>query len=485
MRLPRPHSLTDLLALGLVLVALPLVAAIVHGGMQLQRLAGESQDLVRRSVEATHHNESLFENITAMERSASLYVVLNDARLAEAFRANHGRFMETLQALSRTVDDSTLAPTIARVGTAAGGILELLNAQDPARDSGMVRERFDRLNSAASNLATATRIHIDAQVMALEAKAAQTRQQQMWTLALLAPATLIFAVFFVLHVMKPLRAIERAIDELGRGTFSQPITVAGPRDLEALGRQLEWLRTRLLELAQEKNRFLRHMSHELKTPLANIREGTDLLLEGAVGDLPENQREVVSILQENALSLQRLIENLLSFSAWQSRSVGLEISEFQLRTVIKSVVDAQRLAIVSHRLRLDLAIADVPLQADRGKLRLVFDNLLSNSLKFTPRGGTIHIHARCEGNAAVIDFADSGPGIPPQDREKIFEAFHTGTALHSGPLKGTGIGLSVVLEFLQAHNGKVEIVDGRFQGAHFQLTLPLRQVLTGEQARAA
>lgn len=485
MRFPRPRSLTDLLALGLALVALPLAATIVHGGIQLQRLAKESQELVRHSVDATRHNESLIESIAAMERSATLYVVLDDPRLIDALRANHARFLQTLEALGRTVNDAAISTAIARVGQSVGDVMRLVDASEPGTGQRPERERFDRLKDAASKLATATRRHIDAKVQALDAKAARTRQEQLWTLALLAPATLVFTVLFVLHVLKPLRAIERSIDELGRGTFSRPITVAGPRDLEALGRQLEWLRTRLIELAQEKNRFLRHISHELKTPLANIREGTDLLLDGAVGDLSENQREVVSILQENALSLQRLIENLLSFSAWQSRSVGLELSQFQLRAVIKSVVDAQRLAIVSHRLRLDLSIADVPLQADRGKLRLVFDNLLSNSLKFTPRGGTIHIHARCEAGTAVIDFADTGPGIPVEDRDRIFEAFHTGTALHSGPLKGTGIGLSVVLEFLSAHNGRVEIVDGQFQGAHFRLTLPLQQAPSGEHARAA
>ncbi len=117
---------------------------------------------------------------------------------------------------------------------------------------------------------------------------------------------------------RPLRTLDRAISELGSGTLSSPIVVSGPQDLERVGRQLEWLRGRLLDLAQERSRFLRHMSHELKTPLANIREGTELLMDGAVGELDGNQREVTGILRENGIKLQRLIENLLSFSAWQT-----------------------------------------------------------------------------------------------------------------------------------------------------------------------
>src|SRR6185436_8779067 len=92
-------------------------------------------------------------------------------------------------------------------------------------------------------------------------------------------------LLFSLRVVRPLRQIDRAINELGSGTLQAQIQVRGPADIERLGRQLEWLRLRLLELAQERNRFLRHMSHELKTPLANIREGTELLMDGAVGEL--------------------------------------------------------------------------------------------------------------------------------------------------------------------------------------------------------
>ena len=156
--------------------------------------------------------------------------------------------------------------------------------------------------------------------------------------------------------------------------------------MERLAAQLEWLRGRLLDLAQEKNRFLRHMSHELKTPLANIREGTELLMDGAVGELQSAQREVTAILRENGMKLQRLIENLLSFSAWQAKSVGLEISEFKLRPLIKSVLENQQLTLVAQRVRLDVQVEDLVPLADRGKIRLILDNLLSNAIKFTPRG---------------------------------------------------------------------------------------------------
>src|SRR5207253_11434786 len=222
----------------------------------------------------------------------------------------------------------------------------------------------------------------------------------------LAPLTLIAILSLTLSIGRPLRAIDRAISELGRGTFSRSIEVSGPRDLERLGAQLEWLRLRLLDLAQERNRFLRHMSHELKTPLANIREGAELLMDGAVGELDPNQREVTAILRENGIKLQRMIENLLSFSAWQTSSVGLETSEFRLRPVVKQVLENQQLTLLSQRVRLDVQVEDVTLVADRGKIRLILENLVSNAVKYSPKGGTIHLRARATGAQLVLDVAD-------------------------------------------------------------------------------
>ena len=239
------------------------------------------------------------------------------------------------------------------------------------------------------------------------------------------PLTLIAILALTLSIGRPLRAIDRAISELGRGTFSRSIEVSGPRDLERLGAQLEWLRLRLLDLAQERNRFLRHMSHELKTPLANIREGAELLMDGAVGPLDNSQREVVAILRDNGIKLHRLIENLLSFSAWQKESVGLDLSEFRLRPLVKQVLEAQQLTVVSQRVRLEVKVDDLMLRADRGKVRLIIENLLSNAIKYSPKGGTVYLHAAKQDTQLVIDVADTGAGIPAgRTRARVRSLLH-------------------------------------------------------------
>jgi two-component system sensor histidine kinase GlrK len=469
MAILRPRSLSGLLSAALLLIVLPLTAAVVYGAVQLRQLSRTSDVLVRDSIALTQQTQVLFQNIAAMERSASLYGLLDDPRLAAAFDANYRAFGRTLQLLAASGPPAQVA-RVQAAGDAASTLVHGAVAKDR---QGALVARFDVLGAEANDLADQTRDGIDTRLLDAERQAAATQRWLLWAVMALVPAFIALAAIFAFFVLRPLRAIDRAISDLGRGAFSQSIAISGPADLAALGRQLEWLRTRLLEIAVERNRFLRHMSHELKTPLANIREGTDLLLDGAVGALDENQREVASILRENALRLQRLIENLLSYSAWHSQTSTVERTHFRLSSLVGTVVDSQRLSLAARDLKLDLQVADVNMVGDRAKLKLVLDNLLSNALKFTPRGGTIHLHAYSDGKTTIIDLADSGPGIPREEREKVFEAFYSGPTPHGGPLKGTGIGLSVVREFVQAHGGTVQIVDGEFPGAHLRIKLPM------------
>ncbi len=475
MQFRRPKSLSGLLLIGFALVAIPLLVAVVNATIQMRHLTQQSEELVRYGVAATRHTQELYQQANALQRTAGLYQLLGDDNLKADLATEHDKFLANVTNLDRLqTDEATRALTVRiRAGTLA--LVDAVAAStEPSPALAAAIERFVAVYEPIDALGRTVHASVDARLTELQVSAERTQGRLYWQAAALAPVTFVIVLVFVSLLARPIRQIDQAISELGRGTFSRPIDVHGPSDLERLGRQLEWLRSRLLDLAQEKNRFLRHMSHELKTPLANIREGTELLMEGAVGELDANQREVASILRENGIKLQRLIENLLSYSAWQSKSTGLELSQFSLRKLVSAVISAQQLTLVAHRIKLDLAVDDVEITADRGKLRLILDNLLSNAVKFTPREGTISIHAHADKEQLVLDVIDSGPGVPAADRSHIFEAFYTGSAGQSGKLKGTGIGLSVVMEFVQAHGGTIELVDAPRRGAHFRIQLPAR-----------
>lgn len=462
--------------IGFTFVAAPLLFAIVNAAVQMNRLSVRSQQLVVHGMQGTRNNQRMFEEIGALERQARLYQVIGDAKLLDVYASHQLRLVTAIHELLTLPLDEASQQGVRAVEAKADQLLQDLKRAAPnSMHMAELISNFPQLSDVASKLSDRINLQIDRETAGLELDTQHAQQNLVWQTLFLVPITLAVVGVFTYLFGRPIRAIDRAISELGRGTFSRPIVIRGPADLERLAAQLEWLRVRLLDLAQEKNRFLRHMSHELKTPLANIREGTELLMDGAVGELQSGQREVTAILRENGMKLQRLIENLLSFSAWQAKSVGLEVSEFKLRPLIKSVLENQQLTLVAQRVRLDVQVEDLTPLADRSKVRLILDNLLSNAVKFTPRGGTISLHARGERDQLILDVMDSGPGIPAEERNRIFEAFYQGKSPQGGHVKGTGIGLSVVTEFVNAHGGSIEIFESKAGGAHFRVRLPLRQ----------
>jgi two-component system sensor histidine kinase GlrK len=332
--------------------------------------------------------------------------------------------------------------------------------------------KFGLLSRAGGQLSVLASQQIDRELKAVQAETVATREQLFWQTVALIPLSIGLALAFALLVGKPIRAIDSAINDLGYGRLDQPVEIKGPSDLQSLGRQIEWLRRRLIEVTDERERFLRHMSHEFKTPLASIREGAELLLDGTLGPLSREQQEVGGILQQNSLRLQRLIENLLSYSAWQAQNRGLDLSEFTIEALVRPVIESHRLSIASARQRIESRLEDAVIRADRGKMTLVLDNLLSNALKFAPHGGTIQVRAALVGeDELTLEVIDDGPGVAEADRDRIFDAFYQGSTPHGGLVRGTGIGLSVVREFVAAHGGTVELVASEV-GAHFRVRLP-------------
>lgn len=486
MRFPRPQSLNGLILVGFGLVALPLLIAVIWALVNLDRLAEQSERLVVTGITAAEDNRQLSQQVASLERVARQYLVL---RTEDSFAL----LQQDMTGIERTLDrmwplaEKANADSFARaIRVSARRIVGTLAASEPGTEANeavvaeftTLRQRVNRLTLTLSN-------YIELELNRLQESTRHAQQVSAWQTAALVPGTLILVLFFTLLVARPIRQIDRAIAQLGKSGFSKPIHVKGPSDLERLGRQLEWLRLRLLELAQEKNRFLRHMSHELKTPLANIREGTELLLDGTVGELQTPQREVTDILRLNGLKLQQLIENLLSFSAWQSKNEVLTLSDFPLRALVISVAKAQRLALKAAQIQLKLDVEDIVVTADRDKLRTVLDNLLSNAVKFTPTDGVVTIRAKSTPASFVLEFADTGPGIPQDESPRIFEAFFQGHQEQGGHIAGTGIGLSVVLECIQAHDGSVELVNSdEFSGAHFRIHIPQKREAANQRIAA-
>ena len=316
-----------------------------------------------------------------------------------------------------------------------------------------------------------------AEVERLRTMALDARSTLIWQLLAAIPVALGIALWFRAVISSQLKQFDRAIRSIGHAEYSDGITVSGPQDLAHLGRRLDWLRRRLAELEEQKTRFLRHVSHDLKTPLTSIREGAQLLAEGVPGPLNEQQKTIIGIIDQNSRRLQQLIEELIDYQQAGFAAGSIDPHPVALDVVCTQVLRAHRLVAAARAIRFERKLAPLLVEGDADKLRVVVDNLVTNAIKFSPRDGVIQIGLAKHDGRAVIEVVDQGPGVAAAERERIFEPFFRGTRSRRGTVKGSGLGLAIAKEYVLAHRGKIEVVEGG--GGHFRVSLPLNWERSG------
>jgi two-component system sensor histidine kinase GlrK len=462
---------------GFLLVVVPLLLALINATYEVDRLVAQGQRALFATVRATQSSQLLVEAITDMERNARQYKVLGDQALLEVYKENHDKFVDTTRRLSALNLPVLQRERLAMMVTVEAEVTDRLTqfAHDAPEVSAAV-DGFTGLARDARKMLVDNRKLVEREVGNLENNGAEVQRSLVIQAMALVPGALVMAAIFTVLITRPIRQMDTAIRRLGDGDFSQPAHIVGPRDLEQLGERLDWMRTRLLEVEQEKNRFLRHISHELKTPLTAIREGAELLNEKVVGHLNPQQAEIAAILRDNTLQLQKLIENLLDFNVASSRASRLHVEPVALRELIHNVLSDHKVAALARQLVMDVSLDPVELQGDRAKLQTLVDNLVSNAIKYSPEKGRLHVYLRAQEEQAVIEVADSGPGIPEAERRRIFDAFYQGSNIADGHVRGTGLGLSIAREYAQAHGGYIEVIDGETPGACLRVILPLHQI---------
>jgi len=470
-----PRSFLGLLLAGFTLVMVPLVGALAYSAWNTERLAGQSRSAVFSASQAARASRALVERIGNIERLAQQAAVLDDPEFLQGYARVHRSFRSLADEIAQLPLDEAQEGALARTVSYEQGLYDLLTAFPRARvEPAEITERVDQLIDAAREVLAINNLIVDREVERLRASADEVQRGLILLLLFSTAVALTIALALTRYIARPIAAIDNAIRQLGGADFSHPIAVRGPEDLRYLGRRLDWLRRRLEEFETQKNRFLRHVSHELKTPLTALREGAELLNDQVAGPLVPAQKQVVSIVRDNSIKLQRLIEELLDYQRALHAAASLEIKPLVLDSLVAEATRAHELAARSKHLRLDIDSQPAMVEADPEKLRSIIDNLVGNAVKFTPPGGSITVKARVEAGEAVIEVLDSGPGVPPEERDSIFNLFFRGRGKGEGTrIKGSGLGLAIARELVEAHGGHIAVVpEGR--GGHFRVTLPRR-----------
>lgn len=280
----------------------------------------------------------------------------------------------------------------------------------------------------------------------------------------------------------PIQRIDNRLASIASGDFSGKVKVENRDELGALGanvnrmnNELRHLYTELEAASQHKSEFLANMSHELRTPLNAVIGFSQVLRDEMVGSVNEKQAEYLDDITSSGNHLLSLINDVLDLSKVEAGQVKLQVHPFSLREALERGVVMVRERAMEEGVRVAFAAdpkVDV-VDGDERRIKQVIFNLLSNAVKFTPAGGEIDVSATGVNGEVRVSVADTGPGIAPEDRERIFEEFQqteTGGEQH----EGTGLGLALSKRFVELHGGRIWLESELGHGSTFTFALPAR-----------
>ena len=264
-------------------------------------------------------------------------------------------------------------------------------------------------------------------------------------------------------------------------TQRKQIEVERERFLAELAEQNE----RLRELDRLKDEFVALVSHELRTPLTSIRGYLELVLEGEAGDLTDEQRQFLGVVERNAHRLLALVGDLLFLAQVEAGKLSLEIGAVDITAVAAESVETARPLAEEKGITLTLASGPLALLAgDRARLAQLLDNLISNGVKFTPAGGRVDVRVRSNRGNAVVEVRDTGMGIAAHEQEHLFERFYRTSAATEQAIPGTGLGLAISKAIAQAHGGQITVASEEGAGTSFRISIPIRQAIQPEPSKS-
>ncbi|MBS1143787.1 MAG: histidine kinase [Proteobacteria bacterium] len=464
-----PRTFLQLITFGHVLFGLPLLIAAAYVFIKLDTLNEHYQRAIEHASSSSSLRGELSEDLLHMERSLRRHMVLKDADSLSDYARVRADWRSNIEALAR------LTPLTAEM---VNELTEQLDLEQKAYLAVREGGRIEALDTVLADIRQRSQKSLrDAQgVIDREQRQFLDESNTLRTHLLLSAGLAALFAICCLWAIRSLLArlisrFEKALIRLGKGELQTAIELDGPGDLRWLGRWLEWLRKRLLSLEEARAQVLRHVSHELKTPLAAMHEGASLLSEEVPGPLSAEQRRIVGILQGNSRRLQDLIDGLLRLQQAGHAAERIAHETIRFDQLIAQVVETMHLIAAERNIRFDCELADTTIVAGREPLLTIVHNLLANALKFSPPDSRVKISLNHDNTRAILDVEDQGPGVARDDAARIFEPFFRSSAARH--VAGVGLGLAIAREFVLAHRGELKLMTST-AGAHFRVILPLK-----------
>ena len=535
------NSLWKRMVLGYVVITLLMLSMSFYLIFRLKHLNQASTSILSKDIPSIENEEKLLKILLEQVSSEKKYTITRDTAFLDIFAAKKSEFIHRLDLVNKLIqinnktnnifnkfntlnvkyfrgtrfypfsaaedarNSKELITITAQIETlynlylgitAKEFILLKYNANDPSYSStGEEKDKtIDQLRNAINNLIILQQAGLFKK-MGLFQETVQKSTKISLAITLFAIAFVaVFSFFFIRSIYKPINALKAATDHIAQGDLEHRINITSNDEIGSLGRSFNEMSKRLEQLDTMKSDFISNISHNLKTPLTAIKEANELMLDKIAGQISFEQMKLLNIIKGNTLRLILMINDLLDISRIEAGLMRYNFQPAQIRDVISESIEDVR--FLAEKKGIFIKYEDVSLVPhvllDRGKIAQIMDNLLSNSIKFTPAGGVITIKAFVVDASMLspifaqqsklnniqsflqISISDTGIGIPKEYQNSIFDKFQQVVNKRESGIKGTGLGLFIAKHIVEDHGGNIWLESNCGSGSTFHFTLPLR-----------
>ncbi|AGP85031.1 two-component sensor histidine kinase [Alteromonas mediterranea] len=465
-RLVQLGSLRQLTLGSFLLALIPLIALLWQSQSDLAKVGKMTTLETRFVVDVVSDMQRLDNAVVDVERSVRQFAVLRNEQVASLSDNAIEQFAVAADNLCQALSIPT---TCSRLSEQLSQLAEYRTIEDQLLLNAYLASVGDSVELLRDDVEATINERVKLQQDDLNAMQAK----QAWSTAMLVSVSLLLILLGSQLIVNPVNNLKKIIRIMARSDGQlPPLSRQAPRELIDVEKDLHWLYDRLQQLEHIRTALLRHAAHELKTPLASIKEGCSLLSENVVGELNKGQREVLSLLTASTQRLNTLVEKLLDYNLLlQQAQPKMVVSD--ANKLVSACLEDYALAIQDREV--DVNITSPEVKIDEELFRRVLDNLVSNAVAHGAVGRPINIHLYNENDNLVLDVANRGKRIAPESVHTLFEPFIRGTEPRNDNVIGTGLGLSIVADCARLMHGDVRVVDVDYADVCFRVTIPQQE----------
>lgn len=529
------------MVLGYVVITLLMLSMSFYLIFRLKHLNQASTSILSKDIPSIESEEKLLKILLEQVSSEKKYTITKDPAFLDIFAAKKGEFIHRLDLVNKLIqinnetnnifnkfntlylkylraswfyppgatEDARKSKELITITaqietlynlylgiTAKEFILLKYNANDSSYSSmGEEKDKtIDQLRDAINNLIILQQAGLFKKMGLFQETVQKSTKISLAIMLFAITFVAVFSFFFIRSIYRPINALKAATDHIAQGDLEHRINITSNDEIGSLGRSFNEMSKKLEQLDTMKSDFISNISHNLKTPLTAIKEANELMLDKIAGQISFEQMKLLNIIKGNTLRLILMINDLLDISRIEAGLMRYNFQPAQIRDVISESIEDVRFLAEKKGIFIqyedDSLVPHVLL--DRGKIAQIMDNLLSNSIKFTPAGGVITIKAFVVDASMLspifvqqsklnniqsflqISISDTGIGIPKEYQNSIFDKFQQVVNKRESGIKGTGLGLFIAKHIVEDHGGNIWLESNCGSGSTFHFTLPLR-----------